>query len=485
MAGLVAMPAIAQDDQAARCTAATVQQALGGTSLTARWVEADADAKLPAYCEISTFLSAAPGSSIGVVYRLPAGWNGKLLGIGGGGWAGNVTLGAARDGLMQGYATAQTDGGHPSTEIWNNSWANSPEPAKDFAYRAINLMTVSGKAVVKAYYGRPHARAYYAGCSTGGRMGLMEAQRFPEDYDAIVVGAPVYSLQVQTSAVLRNNSFARGAFSKAKLGLVNGAVLKACDAADGTADGVIAEPRRCRWKPQALACKQGQQGDACLSPAQIATLNNAYDGMRSSDGAWAQFPLSKGGELGWPGFISVDGSGNNPASSGGIAGLTRLLFGERAVDYARLDPLKDVPEARASAFAAMYEATNPDLSAFFKRGGKLILWHGESDPGPSPVGSLDYAEAVRARNPGAASAMRAYMLPGVEHCRGGPGADLVDWLGALDTWVEDGNAATTLVATNRERGTTRPVCVWPQVARYAGSGDASVAASWRCEAGAR
>jgi len=349
-------------------------------------------------------------------------------------------------------------------------------------------MTVAGKALVKAYYGRAQDRAYFNGCSTGGRMALMEAQRFAEDYDGIIAGAPVYSLQVQSSAVLRNNGFARpgAAFTPALLKLVNDSVLKACDAKDGLADGLIAQPRACGWKPAVLACKPGQKADTCLSKAQVSALETMYAGVRAPDGSWAQLPLSKGGETLWGMFINVSGGGTTQSTGGGMPGLTKLLFGERQVDFSRLDPNKDVPEARASAFAKMYEATNPDLSAFFARGGRLILWHGESDPGPSPVGTLDYARAVaKADAKGAAEHLRTYILPGVGHCRGGPGADLVDWLGALDGWVDKGQAPGTLVATRDDKSKTRPVCVWPQVAHYSGKGDANDPASWRCVAGAK
>jgi len=482
-----AAPAMAQDE-AARCTAAQAGAALGGTDARARWVAADMAAGLPAYCEVSATLAPVPGSSIGVVYRLPAGWNGKLLGIGGGGWAGNVTLLAASAGLKAGYATAQTDGGHASSEVWDTDWTRDDEAVTDFAYRAINRMTIAGKALVRGYYGRPQERAYFQGCSTGGRMALMEAQRFPDDYDGIVAGAPVYSLQVQTSAILRNNVFAApgAGFTEAQLKLVNDAVLAACDVRDGVADGMIGAPRACPFDPAVLACKPGRAAGRCLSESQISALGILYAGVRVPDGSWAQFPLSMGGELGWGRFVNVAGTGNNNANGGGMPGLAPRLFGGRTVDFARLDPATDVPEARASAFARAYEATDPDLARFFARGGRLILWHGESDPGPSPVGTIDYATAVQGADPdGAAAGLRTYLLPGVEHCRGGPGPDMVDWLGALDQWVETGTAPAVLTATRSDGAMTRPLCPWPQTAQFKGAGDPDDPAGWACAAPAR
>jgi feruloyl esterase len=270
-----AEPVIADAEDCARVNG----EMLGATEASGEWVEAAEG--LPAYCEVTATLSPAEGSEIGVVYRLPAEWNGKVYGTGGGGWAGNVTLQAASGALGRGYATMQTDGGHPSTDVWDNSWAANPEAAKDFSYRAIHEMTVAGKNLASAYYEQPHQKAYYVGCSTGGRMGLMEAQRFPEDYDAIVAGAPVYTLQVQTSAVLRNNTFAEsGGFSPADLKLVEDAALAACDADDGLEDGLIANPRQCDWDPATIQCS-GAKTDSCLSAPQVAALQTIYSGIKS------------------------------------------------------------------------------------------------------------------------------------------------------------------------------------------------------------
>lgn len=452
---------------------------IGAVSASGEWIEAANG--LPAYCEVTATLSPAQGSEIGVVYRLPAEWNGKLLGIGGGGWAGNVTLEAASEGLGKGYATLQTDGGHPGTSPWDNSWATNPEAAADFSWRAIHQMTVAGKLLVADRYGDTHRRAYFHGCSTGGRMALMEAQRFPEDYDAIIAGAPVYTLQVQTSAVLRNNAFARGngGFSAEDLTLARDAVMAACDARDGLEDGLINDPRQCDWDPGELQCSGAKTAD-CLSPGQVTALRTVYDGIRSPDGEWAMFPMSRGGETGWSLFVGTDGAGEDATGGGGLMSLAPVIFGERNVDFANFSAASDVPQVRGSDFAEMYEAKNPDLSAFFGRGGKLLLWHGENDPGPSPVGTNDYAEAVLAQAAGAAEGMRYFLMPGVEHCRGGPGADEVALLDALDSWVESGNAPDRLIGTRADGSLTRPHCAWPNVARYGGSGDADQPDNWQC-----
>lgn len=495
-AGLVSLGALAlascsttQGSETASLTATAQQCAafdasvLGASNATTRWVPADTN--LPAFCEVSGTLTPVAGSNIGVVYRLPAQWNGKVLGIGGGGWAGNVTLQAASEGLAKGYATMQTDGGNAGTDVWANSWvAERPESAIDFSHRAIHLMTDRGKQVAAAFYGRPHSRAYYNGCSTGGRMGLMEAQRYPADYDAIIAGAPVYTLQTQTSAVFRNQAFAAqngaGAFTPQDLQLVQSAVLARCDARDGVADGVVNDPASCDFQPRSLQCT-GAKTATCLAPAQVTALQAVYSGRRASDGSWLMLPMRPGGEASWSFFVGTNGSGVDPSRGGGLGGIYPIanpgvewnMLGMSEGDYLRV---------RSSPFAALYEAKDPDLSAFFARGGKLMLWHGESDPGPSPVATLDYVQAVQSRNPRAADQMRYYTLPGVGHCRGGPGADAVDYLAAMDAWVETGTPPATLVGRNGQSGIVRPHCAWPGVARFSGNGDTNDPANWTCVA---
>lgn len=473
---LVAAPGHAQTGEA--CAALT-GSALGdhGKIASAALIPADASKGLPAYCEIKAWLTPAAGSTIGMVYRLPSQWNGKILGLGGGGWAGNVTLLAAQPGLARNYATAQTDGGHPGTSPWDNGWVSNPESVKDFSYRAIHEMTVSAKRIVQTYYGKPQARTYYQGCSTGGRMGLMEAQRFPSDFDGIIAGAPVYSLQVQTSSLLRNRMFAAAGagLSNEKLAFVQSSVLKAC----GGSQGYLDNPRACRWDPRTIICKSGQAADQCISPAQAEALRTAYAGVRAPDGSWAAFPLMRGGEAGWSMFIATAPGAKDVTGGGGMLGLKPLLFGDTPIDLVALDP-KDVPVARASAFARTYEAVDPNIAAFTGHGGKLILWHGESDPGPSPIGTIDYYQAVTKASPASAKNVRLFFAPGTGHCAGGPGPNRPDTLTALEQWVEQGQAPATLVATHDAGPMTRPLCPFPALARYGGAGDVNDPKNYRC-----
>lgn len=429
----------------------------------------------PSYCEIKAWLTPVAGSHIGVVYRLPDPWNGKILGLGGGGWAGNVTLIGAQPGLARGYATAQTDGGHPGTSVWDNAWVASPEAVKDFSYRAIHEMTVASKQLVRLYYGRAQARTYYQGCSTGGRMGLMEAQRFPTDYDGIIAGAPVYSLQVQTSSLLRNKMFAGSGFTNEQLAMVQASVMAAC----GSTQGYLDNPRKCGWDPKVITCKPGASAGGCITPEQAVALRTAYAGIRAPDGTWAAFPLMRGGEAGWSRFVATAPGAKDASRGGGMLGLKPLLFGNADVDLINLTPA-NVVVARSSDFAKTYEATNPDISAFTGHGGKLILWHGESDPGPSPVGTIDYYQAVAKASPAAAGNVRLFMAPGTEHCGGGPGLNRPDTLTALEQWVEQGQAPAIVVATHDAGPVKRPLCPFPAQARYSGTGDVNDPKAYRC-----
>lgn len=445
-------------------------------------IAADAGKHAPAYCEVTAVISPAPGSKIGVVYRLPEGWNGKLLGLGGGGWAGNVRIESAWQGLTRGYATAQTDGGHNGPSVWDTSWAANPESASDFAWRAIHLMTVVGKDVVSRYYGHAEAKAYYQGCSTGGRMGLMEVQRFPEDYDAVIAGAPVYNLLVQTSAVVRNQLFnAPGAgFTADQLAMVNKAVLDACDAQDGAADGILADPAKCGWDPAALQCKTGQTGPSCLTEPQVNALRAAYRGVQTMDGRTAAWPLAKGGEAGWSRFMSINGASQDATNGGGMGSLGKIITGDPGFDVAKFDPGSDLSRIRASSFAKEYEASDPAIGAFIRHGGKLLLWHGWSDPGPSPFGTIRYFQQVQGTAPGADESVKLFLAPGVYHCGGGPGPDQIDLLGALDDWARTGHAPATLLATKVGAKISRPLCPYPAMPYYKGSGDQDAASSFEC-----
>ena len=452
-----------------------------------------ASGKTPAYCEVAGVISPVKGSHIGVVYRLPDNWNGKLLGLGGGGWAGDLRLVAAEPGLARGYATAQTDAGHDTANLWDTSFASNPAAVDDFAHRGIHLMTTTGKLVVAKYYGQAQKKAYFQGCSTGGRQGLMEVQRYPDDYNGVIAGAPVYTLTTQTMALLRSQTFAHSGASvtPAQLAHLNEAVLAACDAPDGVKDGFVTDPRACTFDPAKVQCKAGETSESCLSATQVAAVRSVYTGVKTSSGEFASYPLSRGSELGWDRFIATskpaDGTALATTSAGaGLGGLRAALFGKANFDLMQFSADRDYKRVRASKFAQTYEAKNPNIAPFLSNGGKLLLWHGFDDPGPSPLATIDYYENVErvTGNKGGKldAGLRFYIAPGVYHCRGGPGADTFDSLGALDEWVEKGKPPDTIVATRADGKLSRPLCRYPTLPKYKGKGDPNSAENFECRA---
>lgn len=484
LAAAATLPQAAYADAGA-CAALAGGRAFPDTVIqAAEYRPADATAELPAYCELTGVVSAVPKSAVQVVLRLPEGWNGKLLGFGGGGWAGNVTLEVAAPGLRKGYATAQTNGGHEAQAVFDTRWAHdNPVAMTDFAHRAVHLMTATAKRVVARYYGHAARRSYFQGCSTGGRMGMMETQRYPADYDGVIAGAPVYNLTVQMMGVLRNRPFRApgAAISPALLQRVHAAVLAACDAADGLGDGIVTDPRRCDWDPATLACPARQAGDECLSPAQVAALRSAYTTVRDADGIVGNWGLTRGGEAGWMPFVQSQPQGPPNAATGDLGELKVYMFGRADYDVAAFDPSQGQAALHATAFAREYEAAQADLGPYLRRGGKLLLWHGFDDPGPSPYATIDYFERARRAN-GATAAIRLFVVPGVYHCRGGPGPDEFDLIDTMDAWVESGRAPQSIAARNSQSGAERPLCAWPALPYYTGSGDPNALASFECRA---
>jgi feruloyl esterase len=450
---------------------------------------------LPAFCEIKGVASPTPGSHIGVVYRLPEAWNGKLLGIGGGGWAGNVTLQAAAEGLTKGYAVAETDAGHSGADGLNMAWSltadgkRNVDTTDDFAWRAVHVMTVLGKQVLDLYYGKPADKAYFQGCSTGGRQGLMEVQRFPEDYDGVISGDPVYDFTVQTSAVMRTQFFHADPESNllpAQANLVNKAVLDACDGLDGLKDGIITDPRACRWDPASLQCKAGQSLPDCLTAKQVATVRKAYEGLKTASGRVVAWPLMRGGEMDWVGR-SI---GNPRAPLGlnaalGSQAMQFFIYDDPKRDLLTMAPDAMVGDIDANPFTPIYEAKDPDIRKFAARGGKLLLYHGIYDPGPSVLSTIRYFEAARAKLGGRAQDVQLYLAPGVYHCRGGPGVDEFDSLDALDTWVATQTPPALIPASNKTSGIERPLCPYPALPVYDGKGDPKALKSFACKASGR
>jgi feruloyl esterase len=438
---------------------------------------------LPAHCRVAATLTPTADSHIEMELWLPAAnWNGKFLALGNGAWAGTLSFDAMAAGLRRGYATASNDTGHKG-----NSAAfviGHPEKLVDFAYRSMHEMAVQSKAMIRAFYGRAPQLSYYQGCSTGGRQGLMEAQRFPDDFDAIVAGAPVNNMvhlnvsQVALQVEMLKNP-AR-LLSGEKRTLFANAVVAACDARDGVTDGIVNDPRSCRFDPAVLACKGGDAPD-CLTPAQVENARSAWAPVKDRSGALVYPGRSPGFESGWR--IPTPGAPLNP------------LFSDMPRYVGRQDPNwdpmtfdleKDLTLALKNG--GFVEATDANLAKFKARGGKLLLYHGWADPGPAPENTINYYEAVNATLRGKQDDwMRLFLMPGVAHCGGGAGPDQADFLGAMERWREKGEAPSQITATRPAgRGAappmSRPLCPHPQVARYTGSGSTDEAKNFTCSA---
>jgi len=452
----------------------------------------EAYSTLSAFCRVSGSIRPTADSDIRFEVWLPAaGWNGKFVQVGNGGAAGAIVHGALAQAVARGYAASNTDMGHQGTN-GDFSWAlGHPEKVTDYACRSFHLLTGVGKAITAAHYGRQPEKSYWNGCSTGGRQGLKEAQRFPDDYDGIVAGAPANNwapLMAFAIEAQRNLTGPR-ALGVDKLALLKEAAIAACDATDGVKDRVITDPRRCDFDPGSLVCKAGET-NRCLSAAEVDAARRIYRGVVDSKGkAW--FPgTGPGSELQWAGYAS-------PQFGIGTSYFRNLVARDPAWAPASFDVDRDLPRL-AAADAGAAAASDPDLSRFTARGGRLLTYHGTTD-GLIPFGnSVNYFESVVAKL-GAASAkesVRCYAVPGMDHCFGGEGAFAVDWLGALDRWVETGRAPDALIGAHlggvaqgppgapRANSTpyTRPVCAWPQLPKYNGSGDTTQAASFHCAA---
>ena len=347
-------------------------------------------------------------------------------------------------------------------------------------------MTTLGKQVLDRYYGKPPLKSYFQGCSTGGRQGLMEAQRFPDDYDGIVSGDPVYDFTVQTSAVLRTQFFHADPDSNllaAQASLLNKAVLDECDGLDGLKDGIVTDPRACRFDPAALQCKAGQSPPDCLTAKQVATARKAYEGLKTPDGRVVAWPLMRGGEMDWIGR-SI-GNARTPLGSNavlGSVGIQVIIYQDPKRDLLTMAPDALVRDIEANPFTATYEAKDPDIRRFAARGGRLLLYHGAYDPGPSALSTIKYFEAAESKLGGRAGQVELFLVPGMYHCRGGPGPDQFDSLDALDKWVTTAAPPALIPASNKTSDIQRPLCPYPALPAYDGKGDPKALASFACRA---
>jgi feruloyl esterase len=478
--------------------------------------DSDIMTSLPPFCRVQGEIRPTKGSNIRFEVWMPSsGWNGRFRAVGNEGFGGSINRDGMRPAILRGYATASTDTGHRG-ESRDSEWAlGHPEKVIDFGYRAIHEMTQGSKEIIHAFYGQLPRSSYFEGCSTGGRQGLIEAQRFPDDYQGILAGSPLFSPTREMTAGLYNTAAdPSGYIPEKKIPAIRNAVLVACDELDGLKDGLLSDPRQCHFDPSVLACHAGDS-DNCLTPPQVAQLQRLYEGLRSETGeqlALGYLPGGEEGEDGWKAWIT------GPAPAKGLnhifaLGLLRsLVFGDRKWDF-RTMKAEEAVRIADDKIGRILNSIDPDLRSFRLHGGKLILFDGWSDPVMPGTTAVRYFDAVSSTMGASTEGgfVRLYMAPGMHHCDGGPGPNYfgqqdLSVLGvnpdtfttpldpehnissALEQWVEQGVAPGPIIGTKfvneMDPGAgvqmTRPLCPYPQIAAYKGSGDTNDAANFMC-----
>jgi feruloyl esterase len=445
--------------------------------------------KLPSFCRVAGSIAPSADSDIRFEIWLPEqNWNGKFMQTGNGGAAGSIVYSSLADPLARGYAVANTDTGHQGG-IGDFAWAAAhPERLTDYQYRAVHELTVVGKAVTSARYGRDPEKSYWVGCSTGGRQGLKEAQRFPDDYDAIVAGAPAnnWSALMAFSIHAQRNMTTPDGLPASKVGILKEAAIAACDAHDGVKDRVIGDTRSCAFDPASTQCAAGQT-EHCLTAAEVAAAKRIYAGVVTKAGEVLIPGTGPGSEPLWAAYSS-------PQFSIGSNYFRNVVARDPSWDPASFDADTDVARAEAHDAGAA-KAMDPDLSAFLESGGKLVLYHGTTDGLIPYRNTVNYYESVVQKL--GADAVRdrvaLYLVPGMDHCAGGEGASAIDWIDTLERFDASGKPPSSIAARHPAvpsgipgapaapaKPFTRPVCLYPQIAKYRGSGDEADAASWEC-----
>jgi feruloyl esterase len=471
------------------------------------------------------------------VWMPTEGWNGKFQMVGNGGTAGVISYAAMRTALTRGYATASTDTGHVSSGSFDSTWAlGRPDLVADFGHRGTHVTTVNGKLITREFYGERPRYSYFVGCSKGGQQGLMEAQRYPEDFDGIIAGDPANNwtrfyagahLWYSIATLKDPESY----IPASKTAILGNAVTAACDAIDGIADGILDDPRKCNFDPAVLTCQPGQDPATCYTPKQVKAIKDIWNGVRTPSGELVHQPLVPGGEAGSGGWAAWT-TGSAPFT--GLHWLAAdgffryMVFNNPSYDPMTFNFASDLKFALRKV-GPVLDAVDPDLRELQRRRAKLIVYHGWSDPDISPLNSIDYFESVvsfmsrghghhtvaweRGRDDHADgreergrddhtdgrgerghgdradarertnSFFRLFMVPGMQHCSGGPGPNTFDMLTALENWVEKGKAPTSVIASSISGGQvvrSRPLCVYPRVAVYTGSGSSDDAANFKC-----
>jgi feruloyl esterase len=445
--------------------------------------------KLPAFCRVVGSIHPRSDSDIRFELWLPIyGWNGKFAQTGNGGAAGSIVYSSLADPLGRGYAVANTDTGHQGG-MGDFSWAlEHPAKLVDYADRAVHELTIVGKAITAAAYGSPPVKSFWVGCSTGGRQGLMEAERYPQDYDAIVAGAPASNwVPLMSLAIsIQRNLGGHDGLGFDKLAVLQNAAIAKCSGADGAKDRIIGEPSQCTFDPGTLQCRSGVTKE-CLTAPEVAAARRIYAGVVTKSGQVLIPGTGPGSEPLWAAYAS-------PQFSIGTSYFRNVVIQDPKWDPSAFNVDVDVAMAQKADGGAT-AAMNPDLRSFIGHGGKLITYHGTTD-GLIPYGnSLNYYRSVVSKlgQAKAADSVRFFPVSGMGHCSGGEGAFVVDWLGALEHWVNTGKAPDTLQGAHpvmppgppgmpqpMSTGFTRPICAYPSSPKYRGTGDARDAKNFSC-----
>ncbi|HZP07149.1 MAG TPA: tannase/feruloyl esterase family alpha/beta hydrolase [Terracidiphilus sp.] len=434
---------------------------------------------LPAFCRVIAKLKPTSDSDIGIEVWLPvSGWNGKFLAVGSGGWGGSIAYGAMADALRRGYATSATDDGHTGSSA--SFIMGHPQEFIDFAYRAEHEMTVEAKSLIKIFYGRDPRYSYWDGCSGGGREGLLQAARYPDEFDGIIAGDPANVRRNAWALWLANQTFRNAAdyIPSNKYSMIHQAVLDACDANDGLKDGLIENPESCQVDFKRLECKGDDRAD-CLTPRQVKTAETMISPATDAGGK-VFFPrLEPGTELRWARLAG----GPVPADLF-LDQFRYVVYQNPDWDWRAFDLDRDAEKANAVDNGV--DELDPDLTAFANHNGKLLLYHGWADQQVAPGSTVQFYQSVLdATKDHARSSewIRLFMVPGMGHCSGGEGPDTFDKISIIEQWVEQGKAPTEIVASHRTAGKvdrTRPLCPYPETARYRGTGSIDEAINFSC-----
>ncbi|MDX1585259.1 MAG: tannase/feruloyl esterase family alpha/beta hydrolase [Balneolaceae bacterium] len=466
--------------------------------------EVPASGDLPAYCRILGYVRPAINFEI----RLPTtGWNGKFYMAGCGGYCGTLEsedpgfINAINYGLKRNYAVSTMDGGHWGKNLFDARWAYHDRLAEiDWAYRAVHETARITKMLIKAYYGQDPEQSYFAGCSTGGRQAVMEAMRYPDDFDGVISGCPhpkTGGTAMLGAWLARANTGPDGKnlITPVEVQIIQEAVYEACDSLDGLEDGLISDPRICRFDPATLACEDSDR-ESCLTANQIEAVKAFYAGPRDSEGRQLYAGLPLGSEPYWDSFFGVTGETADAADDftrlQSVQFLRYMAFREDPGETYTIEDFNfDRDPQRMEHMAQIYDANDPDLTAFHENGGKLLMWHAWADPAPPPMETIAYYEAVEEHvgsREHTQDFFRLFMIPGMNHCGIGDGPGIsqhgFDPLTALERWVEQGKAPERLLTTKTDSAGntmwTRPVCPYPQRAVYDGEGDLDDDSNFEC-----